>query len=167
MNTQGLHWGLGLLLALSSLASAAERLQPDPFQLTARNAEEFRLQAAELRSQLQPSGSYAAVDAKGRASIETQLQRLQALYDRHEAGMRTDTLASQTDVVNAAEAINGVLAGDLGDRLICQQVKPLGSNRIQKVCQTLNDREHRHRESQLAQRDMAKWIPIQDTKMED
>lgn len=155
-----------LVLAFSSATVAADKVVADPFQLTARNADEFREQADDLRTQLQPSGRHAALDASGKATIQTELTRLQALYDRHDAGLRTDSIASQAEVVNAAEAINGVLVGNQADRLVCQMVKPVGSNRSQKVCQTSNDRQNRHRESQFAHRDMIKWTPIMDTKGE-
>ncbi|WP_440222232.1 hypothetical protein ACQQ2N_14185 [Dokdonella sp. MW10] len=86
------------------------------------------------------TGRYTGLSDRDKAIVHAQLARLQAIYDKHERRERVDTIPHGIAVVNASEIINGVLADDADDRLVCEQVKKAGSNRIEKYCATTRER---------------------------
>lgn len=49
--------------------------------------------------------------------------------------------SDQVVLVNASEEINAVLSGDEDQKLVCEQVRKLGSNRTEKVCLTVAQRK--------------------------
>lgn len=144
-------------------ASAASGGEVDPFPTTARSAEEFRAMAADLRAQLEPGGRHAGLSAADRAAIETDLAELQGMYDAHAQGRQVDrNLPMKISAINAYSRINAKLGGDDDDRVICEQVKKVGSNRFGKYCATVRER----RENRLAaQKAHVEWfVPKPDNE---
>lgn len=127
------------LCFLFVLPVSAHAASSDVFKLTASSADEFRKQADQLRSELGAGGKYANLSAEDQARIGKQLDVLQGLYDDRVQGKGFDR-SDEVKLVNATEEINGLLVGDADDRLICEQVRKLGSNRTQKVCMTARER---------------------------
>ena len=134
-------------LAAPPSASAAAPIEIDPFPATARSADEFRERADALRTQLQAGGSHAALSAQDRSAIDEDLANLQQMYDKHAQGRRVDDdLKMKISATNAYSRINATLGGTSDDRVICEQVKKVGSNRFAKYCATVRER----RENRLA-----------------
>ncbi len=127
-----------LAMAMTAMPAFAQGTGKDPFELTAHGAAEFRGQADALRDEMD-TGRYTELSERDKATVHAQLARLQAIYDKHARRERVDTIPHGIAVVNASEIINGVLAGDADDRLVCEQVKKAGSNRIEK-CATARER---------------------------
>ena len=151
--------------ALSAPAptNAAPPEEVDPFPTTARSAEEFRDRADALRTQLQPGGSHAALSEQERVAIETDLAKLQQMYDKHaQGGQVDDNLPMKISAINAYSRINSTLGGTGDDRVICEQVKKVGSNRFAKYCATVRER----RENRLAaQKAHLEWfVPKPDNE---
>ena len=127
---------LGLCVPMA--ASAANVV----FPLDATSAAEFRKQADELRRGMAQGGKYDKLSSEEQVRVGKQLDVLQGLYDKHQMRAkfgRKDELA----LINASEEINAVLSGNEDDRLICEQVRTIGSNRAQKVCMTVAERRAR------------------------
>ncbi|WP_440222233.1 hypothetical protein ACQQ2N_14190 [Dokdonella sp. MW10] len=126
-------------LGVTARWAYADPVSSDPFPLSARSAEEFRGQAEALRTAMR-DGRYASLPEHEKGIVIAQLERLEALYARHEAGRRVDTPPATIAAINASEIINVVLGKDGEDRIVCEQVKKAGSNRIEKYCATVRQR---------------------------
>ena len=123
----------------------------EPFPLDATSTAEFRTQADTLRKEMQ-SGRYASLSSKDKTRVDKQLEKLDALYVKRTGGAKVED-ADAVDLVNASSEINSILAGKDDERLICEQVKTIGSNRTQKVCMTAAQRSDLHKDSQRDMRD--------------
>ncbi len=110
------------------------------FKLDATSSADFRTRADELRREMAPGGKYGQLSAADQARVGKQLDRLQEVYDKREAGKRINN-SDQVVLVNASEEINAVLSGDEDQKLVCEQVRKLGSNRTEKVCLTVAQRK--------------------------
>ncbi len=118
----------------------------EPFPLSAASADEFRQQAQTLRTSMQPGGQHANVTPANQERIGKQLDVLQKLYDDRAEGKKFRK-ADEVKLVNASEEINAILSGREDDRLVCEQVRTLGSNRTTKVCMTVAERRARQEEA--------------------
>ena len=151
------------LLAAGAPARAAAPIEVDPFPANARSADEFRERADALRLQFGDGGRHASLSAQDRAAIEADLATLQQLYDKHAQGRKVDAnLPMKISAINAYSRINATLGGSADDRMICEQVKKVGSNRFDKYCATVRER----RENRLAaQKAHADWfVPKPDNE---
>jgi hypothetical protein len=155
------------LMTLSCMlapAWAATAVETDPFPSTARSADEFRSMADALRAQFASGGRYAALSAGDRAEVESDLAALQAMYDAHAQGRQVDrNQPMKISAINAYSRINAKLGGDDDSRVICEQVKKVGSNRFGKYCATVRER----RENRLAaQKAHLEWfVPKPDNEI--
>lgn len=161
------RWTLAAILILSvgfaPSAWAAAAVETDPFPSTARSAEEFQAMADALRAQFASGGRYAALSATDRADVESDLSALQEMYDAHAQGQQVDrNLPKKIAAINAYSRINAKLGGDDDNRVICEQVKKVGSNRFGKYCATVRER----RENRLAaQKAHVEWfVPKPDNE---
>ena len=138
---------LGVLIALACTSAAyAATASKDPFPLSAKSTEEFREQASTLRAAME-KGEFSDLSAGDRNAIDKLLVELDALYVRRSAsGERAESV--ETAAINANSEINALLTGNNGEKLVCEQVKRVGSNRSTKVCATVAERDARRREAQ-------------------
>lgn len=114
-------------------------LASSPFTATAADAAEFRVQAAEVRSAMKPGGRFADVSVENQALVVKQLDRLQEIYDKR--GNKPASSRQEVAIVNATSEINALLTGNEDERVVCEQVKKIGSNRVERVCQTVAQRK--------------------------
>lgn len=131
------------LALVSGFCASSAFAASQPFPLDATSASEFRKQAEDLRHEMHAGGKYAQLTVDNQKRVDKQLDVLQELYDKREVRAnfgKKDEIA----LVNASEEINAVLSGNDDDRLICEQVRTLGSNRTQKVCMTVAERRARN-----------------------
>lgn len=134
-------------LFFSSLFSiTAHAAGAEAFPLSATSSDEFRKQAQDLRGQMGAGGKYASLSQADQSRVGKQLDRLQEIYDKRAAGGTVNN-NDQVSLVNASEEINAVLSGNVDDKLVCEQVRKLGSNRTQKVCLTVAQRKAQQDES--------------------
>lgn len=144
-----------IVFALAACASGAAFAAPaatkEPFPLTASSTAEFRQQAEQLRTEM-ATGRYAKLPSKDKQRIEKQLEHLDQLYVKRGTGASVND-ADAVALVNASSEINTALSGDDDNRLVCEQVKVVGSNRSTKVCSTVADRRDQQREADRKMRD--------------
>ena len=129
---------LAAMFFLPGISAAATTMRMD-----ATNAAEFDQQAAELRAQ----SGYADMSLTDRQEVDSSLQRLQKLFNKLAAG-KTLSSNDQVSLTNAESQINAIMSGKPGDRIVCEHVKKLGSNRSERVCQTVAERDAARSDSQ-------------------
>ena len=148
---------LAISLALAGITGAhAASDTKEPFPLNAESTAQFRQQAAALRTEMD-KGKYSELSKGDKTTIDKRLDELDVLYVKRSTGAKIND-ADAVALVNASSEINSVLAGKSEDKLICEQVKILGSNRRTKECLTASERERRRREDTHQMRD---YRPIQ------
>ncbi len=129
---------MAALVWLPPMASAATAVPMD-----ATTMAEFDQQSAELRAQTE----YADLSKDDRKEVDSALERLHKLFAKRAAG-KTLNSNDQVALTNAQSQINAIISGNPGDRIVCEQVKKLGSNRSERVCQTVTAREAARADSQ-------------------
>ncbi|MEO6075433.1 MAG: hypothetical protein ABIP56_01380 [Dokdonella sp.] len=143
---------LAIALALAGISGAhASTDSQEAFPMKAESTAQFREQAVTLRSEM-ATGKYADLSKSDKKTIDKRLDELDALYVKRSTGAKIDGDDAIT-LVNASSEINSVLAGTREDKLICEQVKMVGSNRSTKVCMTAADRKVRRDDDQKVMRD--------------
>ena len=130
-----MKWLLVFMLAgLAGSTFAATGQKP----VSAATAEEFAEQADKVRGEMRRNGRYGEISSRNRERVEAELDRMEQLLARHrsveEMGPR-----ERTDLFNAQERANALLAGNDGERLRCQMVEPTGSKMRQRECRKLSD----------------------------
>ena len=143
-----------LFVAMSPVALHASA--PAAFALDATSAEDFRQQAQALRTEMAAGGKYAKLSPSDQARVGKQLDRLQGIYDKRADGGSMSNL-DQVALVNASEEINAVLSGDEDQKMVCEQVRKLGSNRTEKICLTV---AQRNAAREAAKADMRERRPL-------
>lgn len=134
------------ILVCSFVIAPASVVAKDAFDLSATSAEEFRKQADALRAEMNAQGKHASLSSADKSRIGKQLDNLQKLYDNRAAGKEFKR-SDEAKLVNASEEINGILSGNEDDRLVCEQVRKLGTNRTERVCMTVAERNERREEA--------------------
>ena len=143
-----------LTLVFSSLAHAEK---PAP-AVNADTKESFATVSQWVHKEMDQGGRYEHVTPKERTRIDARFDEMHQLLDQRESVAQMSD-AEKTRMFNAQEEVNAILAGRDGDRLICQNVAPVGSHIPVKKCNTAREIE----ESRLsAQRVLAdKQIRLQ------
>jgi hypothetical protein len=134
----------GLALLMAATACFAQ----DPLPATAENLAEFRSQADEIRAAMGAGGVYANLPADTRKRVNEQLSALEGIYTKR--GDKPATQRQEVQIINATSEINALLTGREEERVICEQVKRIGSNRHDRVCQTVAQREANRKSSKAA-----------------
>lgn len=133
----GFHHPL-IAFALLAFLAPTFALAADPLPSTAADAAEFRTQAEQVRASMKAGGQYAEVPAQKQKRVDEQLVHLQAIYDKR--GGKPATQRQETEIINVTSEINALLTGNEDERVVCEQVKKTGSNRHERVCQTVAQR---------------------------
>ncbi|HZH43200.1 MAG TPA: hypothetical protein VEY50_03835 [Lysobacter sp.] len=104
-------------------------------------------------------GRYGSLDEKKRQALFDHQDKVTRLLE----GKRSVDDLSQTDriaVFNSLEAIESIVNDAEDDRMVCERVKPVGSNRPKTVCMTVAERRaareaanHMHRRDQACVKD--------------
>ena len=143
---------LAISLAIAGMSSAhAASQSDDPFPMDAYSTDEFREQATVLRSEMD-TGKYRQLPNGDKKSIGKRLDQLDAFYVKRSTGENL-TDDESAALVNASSEINALLKGDEREKLVCEQVKILGSNRRNKVCMSVADRDERRRADTIRMQD--------------
>ena len=130
-----------IMAGISSAHAAAD--SKDPFPMDAYSTDEFREQATILRGEM-AKGKYEQLSNGDKKSIDKRLDQLDTFYVKRSTGANL-TGDESAALVNASSEINALLKGEASDKLVCEQVKILGSNRRTKVCMSVADRDERRR----------------------
>jgi choline dehydrogenase-like flavoprotein len=136
---------LGMLALLVAGAVWADGVVKEPVK--ADTAEKFSAAAAEVRQEMTNGGRYEFINADGRARVEKDLTDMAAML---QASQSVDRMrpADKVALLNLQENLNGILAKNDNNRLVCEHSAPLGSHIQGTSCQTVGQIERRRRESQ-------------------
>jgi hypothetical protein len=135
--------GIALLLAFVALPALAKKPEVEP-AVNASNKDGFETVAAWVRGQMKEGGRYAHVSATERTRVDTRLGEMEGMFQKTPA---VDQMSDddKLKLFNYQEEVNAILAERDSERLICKNVKPIGSNIPVKQCVTAGELEARRR----------------------
>jgi hypothetical protein len=131
-------------IGAASIANASETAKPTT--VTATTPAEFDAQVAQIRNEIKPGGRYGGIKPGDRETVESSLDRMSALLHSKGSVEALDG-NEKTELFNAQEHANAILANNEQNRLICTNVIKSGTHFPQKVCQTVAERDAIRRDS--------------------
>ena len=135
-------WSVALLLALAAMpVSAKDEAEP---AVNANSQESFETVSAWVRSQMSDGGRYSYVTASERTRVNERLDQMAGIFRKTPA---VDQMSDdeKMKMFNYQEEVNGILAKRDNERLVCKNVKPIGSNIPTRQCVTAGEIEARRR----------------------
>jgi len=133
------------LLHIGIACAAPDNAAEKP--LVAHTFEAFKQDSARIRKQMQPGGIYEHASASDQARVEARLADMQKLLELHSSQAEMNE-ADKVALLNAQEEINGVLQHNDNNRLVCENVAPVGSHRPVTTCRTYGELMAREQQSQ-------------------
>lgn len=132
---------MSLALFVVQPALAAEKVEP---AVNASTKAAFDTVSDWVRKQMDAGGRYAETNAGERARVNARLDEMGKLFQTHGevAQMSSD---DKLRLFNGQEEVNAILGKRDGQRLICKNERPVGSNIPVKTCQTAAQIEERRR----------------------
>lgn len=143
-------WILGLGMCLAAGSAFAGKDEP---ALKAQSKEGFSAEVATVRKQIE-AGRYEYMTASERATVDSNLNDMQALFDKFDTADKMDGDA-KTRLHNEQDATNALLAKRDNSRVICERAAPMGSLIPKTTCRTYGDIERDRRDNQQFLRDTA------------
>lgn len=144
-------WILGLGMCL--VAGSALAGKKDEVAFKAQDKAGFSAEAATVRKQME-SGRYEFMTASERATVDSNLNDMQALFDKYDAADKMDA-DSKVRLQNEQEATNVLLAKRDNNRVICERSAPTGSLVPKTTCRTYGEIEKDRRDNQKFLQDNA------------
>jgi len=119
-----------LVLSLSAFAKA-----PPEQVVKADTPEKFAVVIAHVEDEMKEGGRYEFINPTGRQEVETNLA---SMMDMIKAAGSVDAMShdKQVQLFNLQEKVNGVLANNASDRLVCTNAAPTGSHISSTQCKT-------------------------------
>ena len=140
-------WQIGIALALAiggTLQVEVAQASKTETILKADNATEFSAVAINVHKEMLPGGRFEFVDDKERDTVSTRLLDMQSLFDKHGTVAQMD-MNTKVQLFNDQEAVNAILTHRDDERLVCENVAPLGSHIPRTSCVTYREAEQRRR----------------------
>jgi hypothetical protein len=129
--------------------------------LAADTAEKFVLLVEEIRGQMRPGERYEFLKRKDRNKVNAKLDKMGAMLAKAGSveAMRPE---EQAELFSIQEEVNGILAENADDRLVCSHGSPTGSHIPSTNCHTVRqlkkNRENSRRQADEI-RDMNRFRP--------
>ncbi|RYD15700.1 MAG: hypothetical protein EOP90_07060 [Lysobacteraceae bacterium] len=135
-------WSVALLLALAAMpVFAKDEAEP---AVNANSQESFETVSAWVREQMSDGGRYSYVTASERTRVNQRLDQMSEIFRTTPAvDQMSDDVKMQ--MFNFQEEVNSILAKRDNERLVCKNVKPIGSNIPTRQCVTAGEIEARRR----------------------
>lgn len=127
---------LALALAPFAVSSIAGQVVEKP--LVAQTLESFNKDSARIEQQMQSGGLYGYISPSEKATVADRLNQMRELLATH-ANASDLPAKDKTALANAQEEINGILAHNDNNRLVCEHVAPVGSHRPITTCHTYGE----------------------------
>ncbi|MGO4503964.1 MULTISPECIES: hypothetical protein [unclassified Dyella] len=141
-----------MMLVLQVATVQAKETKPD---VKATTKDEFAAVADHVRQQMAPGGRFDSVKAGDQATVDRDLSSMESLYDKFGTVDAMDQSA-KVDLYNKQSEVNAILTRNDGNREVCEQVKPMGSNIPKTVCKTQRQINEENDQSQRMKQDMMK-----------
>ena len=119
------------------------------------DAEAIRAQQAQIRAEAEAGkGPYGKLNEARRQQLFAKQEIAQQLI-RNVRQTTELNEREQIELFNALEAIEALVNNDAAERMVCERVRPVGSNRPKTVCMTAAAREDAREAAQrgISQRD--------------
>ncbi|MGA8278143.1 MAG: hypothetical protein WB784_08115 [Rhodanobacteraceae bacterium] len=137
-----------ILAIVAALVFSSPLAAKDPVEkaVVADTAAKFTPLADSIRHQMEPGGRYEFIGSSDKRLVDTKLNEMESLLKASGsvAGMPE---ADRIKLFNAQEQVNGILADNASDRLICQKVAPTGSHLPITICKTYGELARNRAES--------------------
>jgi hypothetical protein len=134
-----------LLAALAFVAPPLQAKKPDEKVVVADTPEKFELLVQAIRQEMAPGKRYEFLRDRDRDRVNQAFDRMAALLAKGGSVEALDT-EDKTRLFNDQEAVNGLLAKNSDDRLVCSYVAPVGSHLPVKTCHTVRELERSRNE---------------------
>ncbi len=133
----------------AAVASAGVMADSDVFVNT--DAQAIVQQQNEIRSDAAArEGRYKDLDERTHASLLSHQDTVFSLLEGHERSTELNQ-RDQTQLFNSLEAISAIINRAEDERMVCERVRPTGSNRAQRVCKTVAQRREEAEAARMAQ----------------
>lgn len=140
------------LLAVSGVSglSAAEKID---VVVKGDTLENFQAVAAAVRKQMEPGGYYQYIHGDERHQVDELLRDMETLFKRH-ATVDEMGVDDKRQLADDQETINAILTQRDSRRIVCESVRPTGSNIPRRVCRTYGQIEAEHQGVQRMMQDL-------------
>ena len=117
------------------MASPAFAKKPVEKVVVADSAPKFEILVEKIHSQMVDGGRYEFMSVRDREAVDLSLQKMSAMLT---GSGSVDAMSSEDKdrLFNEQEKVNGLLARNSDDRLVCQDVAPVGSHLPVRTCKT-------------------------------
>ena len=131
--------GFAVCVASSVLPHAVKAAELERI-VVADSSDKFVVLAQAIRQEMAPGGRFEFITGRSRAEVNRGLDDMAAMMEKtgSVSAMREE---EKIKLFNTQEKVNGLLAKNAKDRLICSYVSPVGSHLPVKKCETLGERE--------------------------
>jgi hypothetical protein len=130
-----------LLALLAMPALAKDKVEP---AVNANSKDAFATVSSWVRGQMEDGGRYSYVTPSERTRVNQRLDQMSGMFDKAPA-VEQMSEDDKLKMFNYQEEVNAILAKHDNERVICKNVKPIGSNIPMKQCTTAGEIEARRR----------------------
>ena len=126
---------LAILLAVSSVAGAKPA---EKKAVVADTPDKFAVLVDAIQQQMAPGRRYEFLDAANRKRVNDSLDRMAAMLT---AAGSVDAMSPEqkANLFSVQENVNGILAKNADDRLVCTHSSPTGSHIPMTTCHTVRE----------------------------
>ena len=121
-----------MMLVLQVASVHAKETKPD---VKADTKDEFVAVADHVRQQMAPGGRFDSIPKNDQQTVTRDLSSMESLFDKFGKVDAMDQ-PSKVELFNNQSEVNAILTRHDGDRQVCEQIKPMGSNIPKTVCKT-------------------------------
>ncbi|GAB2797775.1 hypothetical protein [Dyella kyungheensis] len=121
-----------MMLVLQVASVHAKETKPD---VKADTKDEFAAVADHVRQQMAPGGRFDSIPKNDQQTVTRDLSSMESLFDKFGKVDAMDQ-PSKVELFNNQSEVNAILTRHDGDRQVCEQIKPMGSNIPKTVCKT-------------------------------
>lgn len=120
------------------LASPLSAKKPEEKAVVADTPEKFELMVAAIREEMAPGKRYEFVSKRNRDTVNHNLDLMDQMLTEAGSVSNMDD-ATKVELFSMQEEVNGILARNADDRLVCTHVAPVGSHIPKTVCHTVRE----------------------------
>ncbi len=141
---------LAMLLSPALFAQDTDENKGKPIEkpVTADTAETFARQTAWIEQEMGDGGRYEYATPVERQRVNVLLGEMGSLLQRSGSVAAMDA-PTRIQLFNFQEEVNGILKHSDANRLVCERVKPIGSNIPQTHCHTFGQIEQTRRYTKM------------------
>ena len=141
---------LALLLSPALFAQETDENKGKPIEkpVTADTPETFTRQSAWIEQEMADGGRYEYATAPERQRVDVLLGQMGNLLQRSGSVAAMDQ-PTRVQLFNFQEEVNGILKHSDSNRLVCERIKPIGSNIPQNHCHTFGQIEQTRRYTKM------------------